>query len=189
MTAKRAEGAQHIKTDRQLKQNFSDSYGKQFTLKDSKPLKKVSSMSFASLMSPSERSLHKHPTSPQMKTTTALDIKRHYSPEAERTQRKQGNEIMQLLNKRTLELNQVMLEKMRLEERLLRLHDEVLVLKSENEQLKANSVPLLTMPTKLSTMTTSEKKQRVKLKTPELEQYMESFRKKLKKFIRITSES
>lgn len=95
---------------------------------------------------------------------------------------------MQLLNTRTLELNQTLLEKMRLEEHISRLSSEVEALRSENDLLRAEREKATASPPKhMSPITMSDKKTRRKQGSPGLEQYMKSFKRKLKRFIRVVS--
>jgi hypothetical protein len=78
-----------------------------------------------------------------------------------------------------------MLEKMRLEEQLLRLTSEVQVLKAENDQLRASNLPQAqSAPTKLPSTPGSTKKGVKKERSGELERHMNSFRRKLQKFVR-----
>lgn len=165
--------ATELKLPRQPKPTFSDSYGKSFGIKEPRRLKKATSMSFISLGSPTERT-YRQPLTPSAKSSLKIDAKRYISPEADRTLRVQDSETMNLLSQRTLELNQVILDKMQLEERMLQIQHELSVLKAENEQLRVQSIPSQeqTVP-----------QARPTLKAGDLAWHMGSFKKKLANFV------
>jgi prephenate dehydratase len=81
---------------------------------------------------------------------------------------------MNLLSQRTLELNQVILDKMQLEEQMIQIQHELSVLKAENEQLRVQSITSNEQAVSQTKPT---------LKAGDLARHMGSFKKKLESFV------